>query len=92
VSTFQAFRPKLGFTPRRGGGHMVARRRSGHGAVLSLMVLLASTPRTEQPNPYQAGVDPQTGPSKKCKCGGVIVYAPDGAYCLDCGDPPPDTE
>ena len=69
---------------------MVAKR-SGHWAILSLMVMLASTPRTEMPPPRLPGADSLTAPSGTCSCGGEFEDAGDGIlFCQKCGDPPPD--
>jgi hypothetical protein len=92
VSTSPAFRPKLEFTPRKGGGYVVASRRGCRAAILTLMALLAASPRTEMPPPYLPGNSKRTGSSEKCACGGVFVNDKNGIHCQDCGDPPPEAK
>jgi len=73
---------------------MVANRRSGHTAILPLMVLLAAVPRTEMPPPYLPGEPRRPSSSKKCQCGGVFVKVKGkvGKHCQRCGAPPPKTK
>ena len=69
-------------------------RRSGQTAILSLMIVLVATPRTEFSAPYLPGNPPRTRPTGRCEgCGGVFVEDTDGDgwHCQGCGDPAPET-
>jgi hypothetical protein len=80
----------------------VAGRYRSQRAVLSLMVLLASTLRTELPPPYLPGKDsldddvlpdeePRGAQPSVCQIdGGTFIDAGEGLFCKKCGCPPPE--
>lgn len=77
-----------------GGGHVVAKRHRGRGAVPSLAVLLAATLLRQRPTPRFAGKGATSDQAVTCPVDGrVLERNKDGTYnCPKCGrffaDPP----